>query len=336
MEPATRVIVVRVANWLGDTVMALPALARLRAARPHARITVIGRWAPLLSGQAVADIVLAYPRRASERLAFARSLRQQHSDLALVLPNSLESALSAWWWRADRRVGFDTDGRSPFLTDAVPLPSPRRHQADEYGLLVKSADIEIGDDLTPTWKLRARRVVQAEVDALLAQTGVSQGSRIVGLHLGAAFGASKLWPAEFFGQLVTRLDRAGLTALLLGAPEDGETAQVVSRTAACPPPSLVGRDRPALLPWLLSRLSCLVSGDTGVAHLAAALGVPTVTLFGPTDPRLTAPRGPLARVLYGAAPCSPCFLATCPIDHICLRGIEVDDVEREVRTAVGA
>jgi len=101
------------------------------------------------------------------------------------------------------------------------------------------------------------------------------------------------------------------------------------------PRSLVGRDRAALLPWLLSRLACLVSGDTGVAHLAAALGVPTVTLFGPTDPRLTAPRSRAAQVLSRAVPCSPCFLASCPIDHICLRSITVEEVERAVRTALG-
>ena len=328
---------VRVANWLGDTVMALPALARLRAARPRARITVVGRWAPLLSGQSVADILLAYPRRASERLAFGRSLRQQRPDLALVLPNSLESALAACWWRADRRVGFNTDGRGALLTDVVPLPSPRRHQIDEYAALFQAAGIETGADLTPTWKPRERPAIQAEVDALLAQAGVRAGLRIVGLHLGAAFGQSKLWPAESFGRLASRLDRAGLTPLLLGGPEDAETAQAVARTAAPPaPPSLVGRDRPALLPCLLARLNCLVSGDTGVAHLAAAVGVATVTVFGPTDPRLSAPRGPRARVLYGAVPCSPCFLPTCAIDHICLRRIEVDDVEREVTRVVTA
>jgi heptosyltransferase-2 len=98
--------------------------------------------------------------------------------------------------------------------------------------------------------------------------------------------------------------------------------------------SLIGRDRPALLPRLLSRLRCLVSGDTGVAHLAAAVGVATVTLFGPTDRRLTAPRGPAARALDRAAPCAPCFLPTCPIDHVCLTRIEPDAVLHEVRLAV--
>src|SRR5262245_17939118 len=111
-----QVIVVRLANWLGDTVMTLPALAALRAARPDARITAVGRWAPLLAGQGVADILLPYPRNLGERLRLGRALREDRPDLAVVFPNSLESALSARWWGAKRRVGFDTDGRAAMLT----------------------------------------------------------------------------------------------------------------------------------------------------------------------------------------------------------------------------
>lgn len=336
MDGSERVIVVRVANWLGDTIMALPALSALRAARPAARITLVGRWAPLLAGQGVADITLAYPRGLAERRRLGRCFRQDRPDVALLLPNSFESALAAWWWRSKRRIGFDTDARRRLLTDAVVRPSPRRHQVDEYAALLAPLDIRVEEGAPPTWRIEPSAELRGELDSLLKAAGVGPEARIIGFHLGAAFGDSKLWPAESLGQLSGRLRRAGLTPLLLGSAEDGPRADAVATAAGSPVASLVGRDRPALLPALLSRLSCLLSGDTGVAHLGAALGVPTVTLFGPTDPRLTAPLGARARVLYRAVACSPCFLRSCPIDHRCMRGIGVDDVEQQVREAVGA
>jgi lipopolysaccharide heptosyltransferase II len=330
------VIAVRVPNWLGDTVMALPALAALRARRPEARIIAVGRWARLLAGQEVADILLPYPGPVQERLAFGRRLRQEPPDLALLLVNSMESAVAAWRWGARRRLGFDTDARGVFLTDAIELPSPRRHQIDEYGLLLSASGMALEGDAVPAWRLRSVPAVNEEIERLLSSAGVGPGKRVVGLHLGAAFGPSKRWSPGSFGRLVALLDRDALCPLLLGPSESHKAAQTVTAMAGCSVPSLVGRDRPTLLPGLLARLSCLVSGDTGVAHLAAALRVPTVTLFGPTDPRLTAPRAKTARVLYRQVACSPCFLAECPIDHICMSGIDPEEVLSEVRSAVDA
>src|SRR5215470_11868897 len=162
--------------------MALPALGALRGARPDARITLIGRWAPLLSGQGVADVQLPYPSRVGERLVFARVLRRQRPELTVLLPNSFGAALAACGWGAARRLGFDTDARRPLLTDAVPLPSPRRHQTDEYGLLLEREGVSV-DDATPVWRLPRRPSLEAEVDALLEEASVADAGGIVGLHL---------------------------------------------------------------------------------------------------------------------------------------------------------
>lgn len=329
------IIVVRAPNWLGDTVMALPALRALRSAEPEARITVVGRWARLLAGQSVADVLLDYPSGLTPRGRLARRLAEDRPDLAVLLPGSFESALAARRWRARRRVGFLGDARGLLLTEGVSLPSPRLHQVDEYRLLMRAATGATGSD-EPTWRLPVSTRAEAEVSGLLATLGDAAPARLVGLHLGAAAGPAKRWATPRWAALADTLAPDGAVPVLLGAPADMPEAAAVADAARCRPISLAGRDRPELLPVLLSRLSCLVSGDTGVAHLAAALGVPTVTLFGPTDPRLTAPRSGWARVVFPGAPCAPCFRGRCPIDHPCMDGISVEMVARQVREALVA
>jgi len=329
------VVLVRLPNWLGDTVMALPALHDLRAARPAICLMAVGRWAPLLAGQGVADVLLPYPLELGRRRRLAASLRAMGPDAAVLLTNSFESALAARLWGAGTRLGYDTDLRRALLTHAVPLPSPRLHQVDEYRELVAAAGVA-ATATAPVWRLTDDAAAGAAVAALLDECGVSGEARAVGLHLGASFGSSKQWPAVSFAEAATRLSGRGLRPILLGTPADAEMAAAISASAGWPIPSLVARDRPELLPRLLASLACLVSSDTGVAHLAAAVGTPTVTLFGPTDPRLTAPRGLAARRIEGRAPCAPCFLPRCPIDHVCMRDItpaRVTEVVEEMLTA---
>src|SRR5262245_30596944 len=244
MDP--RLILIRTPNWLGDTVMALPALRALRGANPAARIALIGRWAVLLAGQEVADLVLPYPEAREARRQLHRALRAEPADLAIVLPNSFEAALAATRWRARRRLGYDVDARGALLTEARALPSPRRHQIDEYLALVG----EVGattPDTTPTWRMSADADADRNVDTLLAEAGARTGSPLVGLHLGAAFGASKLWPPASFAALAGRLASTGFTPVLLGAAGDQRIADATAQCADRRLASLVGRDRPGLL-----------------------------------------------------------------------------------------
>ena len=329
------VLIVRLPNWLGDMVMALPAMAALRAARADALVAAIGPWAPLLTGQEVADILICYPRGARKRRRLGSALRAMRPDAAVILPNSFEAALAAWRWGARVRLGYDTDMRRGLLTHVVSQPAPRRHQIDEYADLLDVAGIPAHSRL-PRWRISADPVADSAVSELIAEAGCVGTAPLVGLHLGAAFGSSKLWPAASFAELASRLRGRGLAPVLLGSPVDVAMAGSVAAHATAPVASTVGRDRPELLPRLLSRLACLVSSDTGIAHLAAAVGVPTVTLFGPTDPALTAPRGQRGRGVVGPAPCAPCFLRRCPIDHVCMRAISAASVAlavEEVRAA---
>ena len=327
MPPA---VIVRLPNWLGDTVMAVPAIRALTAHWPDARVLLAGPWASVLAGQGLAEVLVDYPRRWTGRLAMADAVRRFGGEMALLLPNSFEAALAARYWGARRLVGFAGNARSWLLTDALPLPVPRLHQIDEYCLLVSRLGIETVDRapaLTPPGPDAEPR---AQVHALLADAGAApSGPRpIVGVHLGAAYGPSKVWPADRVAQLCRRLAADGAVPVLLGAPNDAAEAEGIARTTRAR--SLVGRDTPALLPALLAELDVLVSGDTGVAHLAAALGTAVVTLFGPTDPAVSAPRGRTA-VVHHPVPCAPCAYRACPIDHPCMRAITVDEVRGQVR-----
>jgi heptosyltransferase-2 len=319
------VVLVRLPNWLGDTVMALPALQGLRAARPGTSVIAVGRWASLLEGQGVADALVPYPLERGDRRRLNAALRGMRADAAIVFPNSFESAFAAYQWGARMRLGYDTDMRRVLLSHSLPLPWPRLHQVDEYRGLLEAAGVAV-PATEPTWRLCQDAAAGASVSALLDERGASGRASVVGLHLGASFGSSKLWPAAAFADVATRLREQGFQPVLLGSPAEAEMAAAVLTCAGWAVPSLVGHDRPALLPRLLARLACLVSSDTGVAHLAAAVGTPTVTLFGPTDPRLTAPRSGTALSVQGRAPCAPCFLKRCPIDHVCMRDITAASV----------
>jgi heptosyltransferase-2 len=326
--PAT--LIVRLPNWLGDTVMAAPALAAVRRAWPDRRIVVAGPWVSVLAGQGLADVLLAYPRAWPARLRAADAARALGADTALLLPNSLESALAARYWGAGRRLGFATGGRRLLLTDPVPLPAPRRHQVDEYLALATALGAEAGEAEPRLAPPPADAPERAEARALLAAAGAARDGgtgRVVGIHLGAAYGDAKVWPRPRVVELCRELARRGARPVLLGAAGDAAAAAPVVRATGVA--SLVGRDRPALLPALLSEVGALVSGDTGVAHLAAALGTRVVTLFGPTDPALTAPRGP-SIVLRHPVPCAPCFYRSCPIEHPCLAGITAAAVAEAV------
>jgi len=276
-------------------------------------------------------MLVAYPRSWTGRLRMADRIRALGTTLAILFPSSLESALAARYWGALRRVGFTRDGRGWLLTDRVPLPVPRRHQIDEYLLLVEALGIAVTDRIPRLCGPATAGPERAAVRALLADVGADAqvGRARVGVHLGAEYGPSKRWPVARVIELCRAVESAGDIPVLLGAPGDAGLAARV--TAALPVASLVGRDSPDMLTAVLREIDALVSGDTGVAHLAAALGTPVVTLFGPTDPALSAPRGP-AVVVRHAVPCSPCFYRECPIEHPCLRDVTAAEVHARLQT----
>ena len=326
-------IAVRLPNWLGDTVMAVPALRSLRHALSQAETLLAGPWVELLGSQGLGDVLVSYPRSWSGRLRTADVVRDFAADTVVLLPNSFEAAAAAVYWRARRRIGFATDGRGWLLTDALRLPEPRLHQVDEYLLLVGRLGAAAAVREPRLAPPEARADTRRRARELLRASGAPDGQPRIGVHLGAAYGPAKVWANERVVEFCRLAEGRGALPVLLGAPSDAPAAADVLRETRAV--SLVGRDSPELLPAVLTEVFALVCGDTGVAHLAAALGTPVVTLFGPTDPALTAPLGRVA-VVREAVPCAPCFYRECPIDHPCMRRIAAEVVGQRVDALLGA
>jgi heptosyltransferase II len=320
-------IAVRLPNWLGDTVMAVPAIRSLRETFSDAQVLLAGPWVGLFAGQGLGDVLVAYPRAWGARLRVADTVRSFASDTVVLFPNSFEAAATAMYWGGRRRIGFAGDGRRWLLTQSPPLPEPRVHQVDEYLRLVELLGaVTTGREprLTPP---EAYADARQRARDLLHRSGAPEGKPMVGVHLGAAFGPAKVWVRERIVEFCRLAPELGAVPVLLGAPTDAAlVADVLQRISAV---SLVGRDSPDLLPSVLAEMAVLVSGDTGVAHLAAALGTPVVVLFGPTDPARSAPLGRVAVVRH-LVPCAPCFYRVCPIEHPCMRGISAAAVGERV------
>jgi heptosyltransferase-2 len=308
--------------------MAVPTLRALRAAiGADARLAVAGPWASVLAGQDLCHPCITYPRSWTGRLRMADTVARLEPSTALVLPHSFEAALSAWYWRARRRIGYEGDGRSWLLTDRVPRPAEALHQIDEYLLLLGPLGVPPVERV-PRLSPPDDAALAAEAAALLGMIR-RQGAPLVGVHLGVTFGSSRLLPPDRLAALCRELRQRGAMPVLLGSRADAAVEARVRPHDPGETASLVGQDSIELLPLVLTSLDALVSGDTGVAHLAAALGTPTVVVFGPTDPDRSGPRGAVS-LLRRTVACAPCLYRTCPIDHSCMRDISVSEVADHV------
>jgi lipopolysaccharide heptosyltransferase II/tetraacyldisaccharide 4'-kinase len=330
-DPQVRRVLLRAPNWVGDAVMGLPVLAGLNGLFPAAQVTVLAapRVAPLFSGQPGVTEVLPYPA-GQEKWRRLLGLRGKF-DLALALPNSLESALGLWLTRTPQRLGYAANGRTPLLTLALKGRDHLKgfHQVFYYlGLL--QAFRPLHNFFPP--RLHLTEAEHAEAKGLFHGEGLNSGGTWIGLAPGATYGPAKRWPAERFaavGDLLQQEFHAGL--VLLGGPSDREAAAEVQRHGQGKYLNLAGRTtlRQALV--ILSQLNVLITNDSGLMHAAAALGVPLVALFGSTDPVATGPFTQLATVMHHPLPCSPCFQRTCSLDYACLTEITTTEVTAAAR-----
>ncbi len=317
-------IVVRAPNWIGDVVLSLPALRDLRRNFPAARIEVLARpWVAELYG-AVAEVDAVRP--SAGRSTDAASVRGAF-DVAVLLPNSFAAALAVWQADVPQRWGYATDGRGPLLTRAGSVPPQIRGRSQVYYYRAMLAAVGLSVSATPDASLFCPPEWSSRGEALLGGSGPW-----IGLNPGAFYGTAKRWLPERYAAVGDTLARrtGARVAIVGGALERGLGESIASGMRA-PARVLCGETGLSDLAGVLSRLSLLVTNDSGPMHMAAALGVPVVAVFGPTDSRETGPVGDAHRIVREPVHCSPCKLRECPIDHRCMTRIGVDRVIAEAQ-----
>ncbi len=322
-------VLVRSPNWLGDACMAFPAVRALKNARPDLRLSVFtpAKLRELWSALGLVDEVISKDSKDGLLRASGRiKSTGRHYDAGLLFTNSTRSTLEFWLAGIPRLVGYKGSLRAWLVDQITPEPKPGRppeHQA-----------------------LRGLRMVRhagADTDskALLTPPGPTKkfDPMVIGICAGAEYGPAKRWPLERFAETITLVaaERPEVKWKFFGAPGEAEMGEKLSAMVKAEHQNMVGKTALPELIWTLGRCKLLVTNDTGTMHLAAALGVPTVSIFGSTEPVLTGPLGPDHTVIRHQVPCSPCFKRECPFGHYdCMTGISPKEVAEKVLAAIRA
>jgi heptosyltransferase-2 len=347
-ERVTRVLV-RGPNWIGDAVMAEPALQALRRRFPAADITLLAKpaVADLFKGHPLIGRVLLYedPGRHAGLLGkwtLAARLRRENFHLAVLFQNAFEAALLACLAGIPVRYGYATDGRAFLLTDPVPVPDPCSvlHQVGYYLAMLRPLGVQ--EEAGPP-RLYVSEEEERRAAEHLAESGIGPGDFLLGINPGSVYGGAKRWLPERFALAADRLAegwqrQTGRPAktLVVGGPGEEKLGQAIGTGMRNRPVVLSGKTSVRELMAVIKRCNLFMSNDTGPMHIAAAFGVPLVAIFGPTDPRVTAPFGNDRALVRHPVECSPCLLRECPIDHRCMQGITVEMVVDAALQQVGA
>jgi len=339
---AGEVLAVRLPNPIGDVVAAIPFLAALRRQCRGSRIFAYGSESAskVLEGLPFLDELIALPSARLSGLRGIRSqtwiLRSRQAKRAFVLPNSWSSAAAAFAARVPERIGRRARGRTAFLTRALPAIGTPRPMTELYLELLSPLDGAAAPSPPPELAIPPLDAARAEARiAQAARAGISPP--FLAVAPGAAFGSSKIYPPALLARAVSEARaHCGLTPLLLGS--DAEAGLLGGLAAHIGPPVLDTGIWPASLgemKALLSRSEVLLTMDTGARHFAAALGIPQVVLFGPTDPRWSDFRlERTVKLRRDEVACSPCHLKRCPIDQRCLAGIPPERVAAGIKQAL--
>jgi heptosyltransferase-2 len=330
-------ILVRAPNWVGDAVMAIPALEAIRRTHASDEICLLARpaVADVFLGQPFADRILQYDFRGKHRGWFGRErlvhqLREEKFDIAMLLQNAFDAAWLAWRAGIPERIGYARDARGPLLTNAIRPPREGevpKHESHYYFELLRRA----GWVSAPTAIIPIRLFVSEEAlkhgESTLRTAGAKENAWRCAIAPGASYGAAKCWPPGRFAQLADRLvSECGADVIFFGTPGEKEIDTRIRSSMKSRALSLVGETSMRDLAGLFASCSVFIGNDSGAMHVAAAVGLPVIGIFGSTDPGGTSPVTEQFTLLREAVSCSPCFLRRCPVDHRCMTRIAVDSV----------
>ena len=340
-------ILVRATNWVGDAVMSILALQAIRSRWPEAEIVILARpWvADLYRGQGYADRILVYENEGRHkgfwgRERLARALRREKFDVAVLLQNAFDAAWIAWRAGIPERIGYARHGRSWLLTKAIAVPAKGEapaHETYDYLELLRRAG----------WLARLPRIDEISIavpeqdrqkahERLFAE-GVRKNAVRIAFASGAAYGSAKCWDPERYAELADRLIAAfDADVLLFGAAQESGMAARIAGAMRNRVFNLVGATLIGELPALLSTCRLFIGNDSGAMHVAGAVGIPVIGVFGPSDPEGTRAMTPQFTLIREPVECSPCFLRKCPIDHRCMTRISVERVFAAAQVLLGA
>lgn len=334
-------ILVRATNWVGDAVMCVPALQALREHYPSAHISILARpWVAGLYGrEPFCNELIPYEaprgwRGIGAKWSIARELRTREFDCAILFPNALEAAALVWAARIPQRIGYQRDGRGVFLTSAVAVPLEGEtppHQRFFYLELLKRAELISSYSTDAAIRFSGSRA--AAVQGRERFAAASLGLAVVGVSPGAAYGGAKRWLPERFAEVAVSLARErGAAVAVFGSREELPICEAVREKVETAGQQCMNFAGATTLPEfieLAAACELFLTNDSGPMHIASALGVPTLAIFGATDDFATGPTGELSRVVREPVECSPCLLRECPIDHRCMTRVGAARVVQE-------
>ncbi len=338
MAPHPYKILIVAPSWVGDMVMAQPLFMRLHQLHPDVQLDVLApAWTlPLLARMVEVHEAIANPFGHGEfklaaRYQLGKALRQRHYDQAIVLPNSLKSALVPFFAGIPRRTGYLGEMRWGLLNDARKLDKDKLPRMVERFVALAERPGSLLPDPIPQPELA---IDEQQRLATLAKLGLNPEPRIAALCVGAEYGPAKRWPAAHFAELGKLLRHEGYQVWLIGSAKDAEAGAEAARLSMGACLDLCGKTSLNEAADLLASASVIVSNDSGLMHVAAALGKPLVALYGSSSPGFTPPLSHKAHILSLNLECSPCFKRECPLGHLdCLMKLTPQSVLEQISTA---